>query len=124
MADWIQTILNTAYDVGESAVLFGKEASEPELAFCLAGRFYISSSGWGMLSVPNAMLRGAFAALREVGTELPYHEDGTLNGHISVLRPEDIESIGGAEFIKERGQEFRYTTGPVKTVRPSVFYVD
>ena len=92
-----------------------KAADTPELSYSLGGRLFISKSGWGLLSVPNALVRGAFAALHEPGTELP----PDLNAHISVLRPEDLEVIGGADLVKERGQVFRYTLGPLRSVKPA-----
>jgi hypothetical protein len=46
-------------------------AARPELSYSLRGRLYASSSGWLLLSVPNALARGAFDALNEPGVELP-----------------------------------------------------
>jgi len=100
--------------------LIGKHAvkasaySKPELSYSLGGRLYASSSGWGLLSVPNAMVRGAFDALHEPGAELPPN----FNAHISVMRREEIDQIGGPDKLKERGQIFRYTLGPVRSCKP------
>jgi len=107
----------------QSAAAFyriGKEAAErPELSYGLAGRLYLSKSGWILLSVPNALARGAFEALYEPGAELPVDDEGVFNAHVSVLRPEEIERIpGGADAITERGKVFRYTLGPVRSVVP------
>lgn len=90
----------------------------PTTSYGLAGRLYVSKSGWGLLSVPNALVRGAFDALDEQGVELPTNDDGMLQAHISVFRPEDIEQIGGKDKLTERGHSFRYTLGRVKTVTP------
>lgn len=104
-----------AHQVG---VEFVKSAGTPTLSYGLAGRLYISKSGWGLLSVPNAFVRGVFDALDEPGVELPPGKDGKLNAHISVLRPEDVEAMGGADKITERGHMFRYTLGQLKEVVP------
>jgi hypothetical protein len=94
-------------------------ASPPPLAPRLAGRLYLSQSGWILLDVPNALIRGLFSALNEPGIELPYHKDGQLNGHISVVRKEEVEKAGGPEvFSKDRGRVFHYQLGPVRTVKP------
>lgn len=82
----------------------------------LQGRLSLSSSGWLLLSVPNALGRGCFAALNELGVELP---DGSeYNAHISVIRPEEIEQFGGIEKFTERGKTFSYTLGPIRSVNP------
>lgn len=98
---------------------FVKGAADAVLSYGLAGRLYLSSSGWLLLSVPNSFIRGCFQALSENGAELPRRSDGTLNAHISVMRPEEIEQIGGADKITERGKLFRYTLGPVRDVNPA-----
>jgi len=97
---------------------FVKDASKPSLSYGLAGKLYASSSGWGLLSVPNALVHGAFDALEEPGVDLPRKEDGRLNAHISVFRKDEIDKIGGSAKLKERGHTFRYTLGPVKCVKP------
>lgn len=94
------------------------EAEPPTTSFAMAGRLYASKSGWILLSVPNALVRGVFDSLQETGIELPTKGDGTLNAHISIMRPEELESIGGQDKIVERGHLFRYTLGPLKEVKP------
>lgn len=107
-----------AREVSKQAI---KAASNPaETSFALGGRLYFSSSGWLMLSVPNALVRGCFDALQELGAELPPSgPEGKLNAHISVCSPEEIAKLGGADKISERGHTFRYTLGRVKTVTPA-----
>lgn len=106
-----------AYALGQGHVK--SAATSPELSYGLGGRLYVSQSGWGLLSVPNALVRGAFDALQEPGIELPPSgPEARLNAHISVFRKEDIEAIGGADNLKERGQIFRYTLGPMRVVAP------
>jgi len=67
------------------------------------------------------MMRGAFEAIREPGVELPTHpHTGRLNAHITVMHPADIEQLGGAHKITERGHEFTYTLGELKTIVPKM----
>lgn len=91
--------------------------SAAELSYGLSGRLYLSKSGWLLLSVPNAFLRGCFNALSAPGVELPRHSDGSLNAHISVMHSSEVDSIG-AENISERGKLFRYTLGKTREVNP------
>lgn len=95
------------------------DAEPPATSFSLSGRLYASKSGWILLSVPNAVIRGLFDAIDEPGIELPYHTDGSLNAHISVMRPAEIEGIGGVDAVSERGHTFHYTLGRLKTVEPA-----
>ena len=96
-----------------------KSAGEPELSYGLAGKLYASASGWLLLQVPNDIGRAAFKALNEAGVELPTSgTTGQYNAHISVMRPDELEQIGGIDKITERGKDFHYTLGPVKTVKP------
>src|SRR3954471_22753330 len=103
------------YAVAASHVGHVKAASVPEVAHSLSGRLYLSKSGWILLDVPNSLVRGAFDALHEAGAELPL-KDGRLNSHISVMRPEEVEKIGGPDSIHERGHQFKYSLGQLKVV--------
>ena len=101
-----------AYFVAQHAV---KEAAE----YHLAGRLYIAKNGWGYLSVPNALVRGAFDALDEQGVELPPSDgNGRFNASIPVFSPKEVEDIGGPNEISERGHSFKYTLGKVKQMSP------
>jgi len=107
------------YDLAQANVFLHKHASDaPAITHALSGELIASSSGWVLLSVPNALVRGAFAALDESGVELPPQHNGILNAHISVMRPEEVEQIGGIDKITERGKHFHYTLGPVMEVTP------
>jgi hypothetical protein len=106
-------------DLGGAVVHLTKVGGMPSLSYSLAGKLYVSKSGWLLLSVPNALVRGAFDALDEPGVELPMNSDGLLNAHISVMRPEEVQQLGGADKVTERGHSFRYTLGPVEEVVPS-----
>lgn len=97
-----------------------KQASAPTLSYGLKGKLYLSNSGWVMLQVPNAIVRGAFDALGEPGVELPTNSSGVLNAHISVIRPEELEAAGiDPEKLSERGHTFSYTLGAIKEVKPA-----
>lgn len=100
-----------------------KSAAPAEVSYSMTGRLFLSESGWLLLSVPNAFVRGAFDALDEPGIELPRRDmddpDSQLRAHISVMRPEEIEKIpGGADAITERGKTFGYTPGRLRSVKP------
>lgn len=89
----------------------------------LSGQLYHKSGGmgdWIMLSVPNAMVRGIYQAMDEPGIELPIiGSQDKLMAHISVIRPEELESIGGPDaVIKDRGRKFSYTPGKLIEVEP------
>jgi hypothetical protein len=89
----------------------------------LSGRLYVAKSGWLLLSVPNALVRGVFDALNAPGVELPLagamnvpNVDGELlNAHISVMTAAEVDKIG-AKAINERGHSFRYSLGAIKSV--------
>lgn len=98
---------------------FLKCAANAELSPTLAGRLYFSDTGWLLLSVPNAVVRGLFDALDEPGISLPVKKDGKLNAHITVMRPEEIEQAGGQDKITERGHTYRYNIGAMKCVKPT-----
>lgn len=95
----------------------------PTPAYCLSGMLYVKEGEmgtWGMLSVPNALVRGVFAAMDEPGIELPPSgSDGKLMAHISVFRPDELEMIGGADRLSERGKRFAYTLGRLVEVEPA-----
>jgi hypothetical protein len=114
--------MSSDFDIGQAHVLMVKSAAggKPATTHSLSGELYLSKSGWLLLQVPNALVRGAFAALNEPGVELPPDgPDGGLNAHISVIRPEELEEQGlTGDDIKERGQHFKYTLGPIQTVTP------
>lgn len=111
-----QRCFDVAY--AHTALCKAAGANPPETVQALAGTLYLAQGGWVLLSVPNALGRGAFSALSEQGVELPSNSTGAYNAHISVFRPEEVEQIGGPDRITERGKQFRYTLGPVQSVRP------
>jgi hypothetical protein len=107
---------------GNAHVHLAKYAGDAVRTDALAGRLYFSRTGWLLLSVPNALGRGAFDALDEAGVELPTSEStGQYNAHVTVMRPDEVEACGGPQKITERGHSYRYTLGPVKTVEPKTW---
>lgn len=96
-----------------------KSASDTEPSYAFSGQLYATDSGWIMLSVPNALVRGAFSAMTEPGLELPFNKEGKLNAHISVFRPEELEEVGGIEKVTERGKTFRYSVGRFVSTVPA-----
>jgi hypothetical protein len=98
---------------------FVKHAGDPTVAYNLAGVLQLSSTtGYLLLSVPNTLVRGVFSAMREPGIELPTGPAGDFMAHITVMRPEEIEQIGGADKITERGKQYHYTLGRLMELEP------
>lgn len=96
---------------------FYKEAADPVTAYNLAGTLYRSQSGWLLLSVSNTFVRGLFSMMKEPGVELPL-KDGKLEAHISVMRPEELTQIGGADKVTERGKQYHFSLGRWQTIEP------
>jgi len=112
--EWREQLAKPLEEAAYAHATLCKLASTPVTSMALSGELYASKSGWLLLSVPNAVGRGFFAALDEPGVELP--ED--FNCHISVARPEELEAIGGVDKVTERGKRFHYNIGALKTVKP------
>ena len=104
-------------DLGEIVGLQLKTGAAPENVYALKGRLYLSQSGWLLLQVPNAIIRGLFQALDVPGAELPL-KGGQLNSHVSVMTDSEVAAIG-ADKITERGRMFSYQLGPVQEVEPA-----
>lgn len=102
------TSLN-CYHAGGALVHLTKAAAQ--VSYALAGRL-VYSGGWLTLTVPAALVRGAYDALHEPGAELP-----TMFG-IPVMSPQELDEIGGADKVTERGHSYTYSLGPVKEYEP------
>jgi hypothetical protein len=94
-----------AYTVGQAAAYTHKEAAVKSNA--LSGELYAASDKSIMLSVPNALVRGAFDAIDANGLSLP-GKNGKFNAHIVVMTPDEVSKLGGVEKITERGHRFHY----------------
>lgn len=105
----------TEYELGIAVAHLTKQAAAATTTYCLTGRLFASASGWILLSVPNAFVRGLFDTLQEPGLELPPN----FSAHISVMRPNEVKELGGVNKITERGHVFKYQIGPMKTVQPA-----
>jgi hypothetical protein len=71
-----------------------------------------ATRGYLIVGVPTALVRGIFDAMAEPGISLPGAIDGgALRAGIVVMTPEEIESLGGASQITERGKQFSYSLG-------------
>lgn len=120
-----EAVLNAAfmdyhYDLGEAVGLLYKAGGDAEAVYGLAGRLYVSKSGWLLLEVPNALVRGAFDALHEPGLELPPSgPNNQLTAHISVMTDTELEQVGGMTKIVERGRTFHWQMGPLRKVKPA-----
>ena len=106
------------YNIGNAHVYLDKAAGAPSSGYSLAGRLVATKSGWIVLEVPMALVRGAFDALHEPGVELPpAHGDyENYKAHISVIRPEELPD--GADKVTERGHFFKYQLGPIQSCDP------
>ena len=114
------------YTIGNAHGWLSKSAKTAGAEYHLSGRLYLAKSGWLLLSVPNALVRGVFDAMSPAGVELPLAgtmnvpnvDKELLNAHISVLTADEVASIG-ANKINERGHSFKYALGHVKELTPS-----
>ncbi|NDC10655.1 MAG: hypothetical protein EBZ75_15220, partial [Oxalobacteraceae bacterium] len=111
------------YQAGNAAGWLSRAEKQAATNYPLSGRLYLAKSGWLLLSVPNALVRGVFDALTAPGAELPLAgvmnvpnvDADVLNAHISVMTGEEVAAIGG-DKINERGHHYGYTLGPVKEI--------
>lgn len=109
------------YEQGNAFGWLAKGGKTASAEYQLSGRLYAAKSGWLLLSVPNALVRGVFDAITAPGVELPLAgamnvpnvDKDLLNAHISVMTAAEVEKIG-ANNITERGHAFYYTLGSVK----------
>ncbi len=81
------------YEAGQAAGYLAKAAGDATSTYALKGRLELSSSGWLLMSIPNAIVRGLFAALDVPGAELPLR-DGVLNAHASIMTKDEVAKIG------------------------------
>jgi hypothetical protein len=117
--------LHPAYAVGNAAGYLSKTGAAVGVNHYLSGRLHLSKSGWLLLSVPNALVRGVFDAMTATGAELPTMsafkgeaaDKELLNAHITVMTGEEVEKIG-PDKINERGHHFHYALGPVREFTP------
>jgi hypothetical protein len=117
--------LHPAYQAGNALGWLSKGNKQASTNHPLVGRLYVSKSGWLLLSVPNALVRGVYDALSAPGAELPtagamnvpHVADDILNAHISVMTADEVAAIGAGK-INERGHMFGYSLGTLKEITP------
>ena len=114
-----------AYAAGNALGWLYRGDKQAATTYPLTGRLYLSNSGWLLLSVPNALVRGVYDAMSEPGVELPTagvwalsDKKELLNAHISVMTAEEVQQVG-ADKINERGHMFGYTLGALKEIAPA-----
>jgi 8-oxo-dGTP pyrophosphatase MutT (NUDIX family) len=113
------------YERGNAHGWLARNCKTAATNYQLAGRLYVSKTGYLLLSVPNALVRGVFDAMTATGAELPTMSafkgesaDGDLlNAHITVMTDKEVEQIG-KDKINERGHTFKYSLGPVREFSP------
>ncbi len=78
----------------------------------MTGLLQATSSGYLIIGVPTALVRGVFDAMHEPGISLPSAvDDGALRAGIVVMTPEELGTLGGATKVQERGKHFTYHLG-------------
>lgn len=91
-----------------------EQVNDPEkrASVQLSGLLQATKSGHLILGVPASLVRGVFDAMTEPGISMPSAVDGgTLRAAIVVMTPDELESLGGAAAVTERGKQFKYQIG-------------
>lgn len=99
------------YQSGHALVCLSKSAATHPITYSLAGRLVLSD-GWLVLTVPASLVQGAYSALHETGLELPKQMS------IPVMTPQELEHIGGADKVTERGKQYHYSVGHMRSHEP------
>lgn len=73
------------------------------------GQLYGTDDGYLLLRIPNSVAIGFYKALPETGVVLPRYKDKPFNAHLTVMRPDEIKTVGGIDNINERGKAFKYS---------------
>ena len=123
---WDPEFLKThpAYAAGQALGCLYQGNKQAATSYPLSGRLYLSKTGWLLLSVPNALVRGVYDAMPAPGAELPTsavmgvgEKSELLNAHITVMTGDEVTQVG-ADKINERGHMFGYTLGALKEIEP------
>jgi len=123
--DWVEKDITTqpAYHAGNALGWLYRGNKQAATNHALSGRLYLAKSGWLLLSVPNALVRGVYDALAVPGVELPKAgllnvpnvDAELLNAHISVMTADEVKSVG-EDRINERGHAFCYSLGSLREI--------
>ena len=113
-----------AYAAGQALGCLYQGNKQAATSYPLSGRLYLSKTGWLLLAVPNALVRGVYDAMPAPGAELPTtasmgvgEKSELLNAHITVMTGDEVTQVG-ADKINERGHMFGYTLGSLKEIEP------
>lgn len=117
--------LHPAYQAGHALGWLSRGHKQASTNSPLVGRLYVAKSGWLLLSVPNALVRGVYDAMNAPGAELPTAgamnvpnvAEDVVNAHISVMTADEVRNIGHNK-INERGHMFGYSLGALKEITP------
>ena len=83
----------------------------------LSGLLQATRSNYLIVAVPTGLVRGVFDALHLPGLSLPSAIDGeSLRAGIVVMTPAELERVGGAAKINERGRVYPYSLGELQEV--------
>lgn len=75
----------------------------------LVGLLQLVGSGHLIVGVPMSLVRGLYDSIHEPGISLPTEVDGgPVRTGIVVMTPDELEQIGGADKVTERGKQFGY----------------
>lgn len=99
------------YAAGAALITLTKAAASHSITYSLAGRLQLSD-GWLVLTVPASLIRGAFDALHEPGAALPERFS------LPIMSPQELDRLGGAAKVTERGHQFSYALGPTVAHEP------
>ena len=113
------------YHAGNALGWLYRGDKQAATSYPLSGRLYLAKSGWLLLSVPNALVRGVYDALSAPGAELPLAgtmnvpnvKEDLLNAHISVMTADEVKQVG-SDKINERGHMFGYSLGAMTEITP------
>lgn len=106
------SILTNDYRAANLALWYEVQDQEKRAAVQLSGVLQATKSGHLLVGVPAALVRGVFDAMDEPGISLPSAVDGeALRAGIVVMSPDELEQVGGASKISERGKSFSYQLG-------------
>lgn len=108
------SILTKDYRADNLVLWHEVQDQEKRAAVQLSGVLQAAKSGHLLVGVPAALVRGVFDAMDEPGISLPSAVDGeALRAGIVVMSPDELEQVGGAAKITERGKHFSYRLGNI-----------
>ena len=114
--------MSILHDICDPPVFIKISGDHPSPVYTMAGTLYAGVRDYRpviLLTVPVAIVRGAFDALSEEGIELPSDSGHVLSG-VVVISAEELAALGGVEkLVNDRGRSFNYSLGRVVAYDPS-----